>query len=172
MGEEAPLPRAYRIGQAVRRLLQVAPAVHHALAQRVGVGTTDLLALDHITSAPSELGVVELGERLGIRSASTTVLVDRLVATGHVQRLPHATDRRRTSLHPTSSAYDDVRTALGPLIRDIGEITESLEPATADAVLDFLTRIIAALDDFADSTPSGPAPQRSSGDRSAPLEDS
>lgn len=146
----------YRIGQAVRQLLRLAPSVHLELADRVGVGVTDLLALDHTTSDPQPLGVVELGERLGIRSASATVLVDRLEATGHLRRAPHPSDRRRTSLHPTDTAHQDVLAALEPLVRDIVHITDELDDPTAAAVLRFLTEVNAALTEFVHAKPAAP----------------
>ncbi|GAB3492938.1 MarR family winged helix-turn-helix transcriptional regulator [Flexivirga lutea] len=149
----APQPR-WVIGQQLRRLLQAAPAVHAELARRIGVGVTDLLALDHLTSADQPAGVGELSQLLKIRSASATVLVDRLVASGHLERGRHATDGRRTTLHATASAYDDVRDALLPLIADINTITETLSDVEAEVVLTFLTRIVAALDSFAAGPPT------------------
>lgn len=137
------------IGQQLRSLLQAAPAVHAELATRTGVGVTDLLALDHITSAPEPLGVGELARMLHIRSASATVLVDRLVSSGHLERAAHSSDRRRTSINPTPAAYEDIRAALAPLIDDINEITDELTPAQTTVVLRFLTQITEALTTFA-----------------------
>ena len=148
------------IGQQLRRLLQAAPAVHAELASQVGVGVTDLLALDHITSGAGPLGVGELSRRLGIRSASATVLVDRLVASGHLERRAHPHDGRRISLNPTPSAYDDVRTALGPLIDALNAITDELAPSEAAVVLRFLTEITTALTDFAAGRPGPGEPGR------------
>lgn len=136
------------IGQQIHDLLMLSPAVHAELAARVGVGVTDLLALDHTTSAPSQLGVVELANLLKIRSASATVLVDRLVARGHLERAPHITDGRRTSLHPTATAHQEVRAALQPLVRDLGEITDDLSPAEREVVLRVLHQVNAALRAF------------------------
>lgn len=153
LGDDGDAQVRFGIGQAVRELLRLAPPVHAELAARVGVGTTDLLALDHATSGSAPLGVVELGKRLGIRSASATVLVHRLVAAGHLQRSADPRDRRRTSLEPTQSAHQDVRAALDPLIRDITDITNALDADTAVAVLQFLTQIGAALRSFAGTGP-------------------
>ena len=150
-----PAQTRREIGQQLRSLLQAAPAVHAALATRIGVGVTDLLALDHLTSAPDGLGVVELSRLLGIRSASATVLVDRLVAGGHLQRGPHPSDRRRTTVSPTTAAHHDVLAALEPLIDDINQITTQLSPSQATVVLRFLTQITTALTGFAaDDKPS------------------
>ncbi|MGN6412754.1 MarR family winged helix-turn-helix transcriptional regulator [Flexivirga sp.] len=154
-----PAQRGREIGQQLRRLLQTAPAVHGQLASRVGVGVTDLLALDHITSDRGPIGVGELSRLLGIRSASAPVVGDRLVASGQVVRGAHPRDGRRTSLNPTPSAYDDVRAALGPLIADINRITGELTADQASVVLDFLTRITAALADFADDHVPADAPR-------------
>ncbi len=143
----------YRIGQEIRRLLRLAPAVHAELAERVGVGVTDLLALDDATSAPSALGVVELAELLKIRSASATVLVDRLVESGHLERRPHSGDRRRVGLHPTAAAHHDVRAALDPLICGITDITSGLNASQTAVVLQFLTQLIDVLENFAETRP-------------------
>lgn len=150
MGTSGPSQTRREIGQQLRRLLLTAPAVHAELAARVGVGVTDLLALDHLTSAPEPIGVGELSRMLNIRSASATVLVDRLVASGHLERGRHPSDGRRTSLYPTTAAHDDVRAALGPLIDDISRITGELSPTQAAAVLRFLGQITDALTSFAE----------------------
>jgi DNA-binding MarR family transcriptional regulator len=146
-----------QIGLAVRDLLRVAPAVHARLAERLSIGPTDLSALDITTSGAEPMGVVELSRRLGIRSASTTVLVDRLVASGHLQRSPHATDRRRTSLAATDAAHRDVRAALEPLISDISAITGDLDPRSAAVVLAFLREVTATLERFVADTGESPA---------------
>lgn len=145
-----------QIGLAMRDLLRVAPAVHSRLAARLAIGPTDLTALDVTTSGSTPLGVVELAQRLGIRSASATVLVDRLVASGHLQRSPHPSDRRRTSLTATEAAHRDVRAALEPLIADIALITGELDARSAAVVLGFLRRATATLESFVADSERGP----------------
>ena len=145
-----------QIGLAMRDLLRVAPAVHSRLAARLAIGPTDLTALDVTTSGSTPLGVVELAQRLGIRSASATVLVDRLVASGHLQRSPHPSDRRRTSLTATEAAHRDVRAALEPLVADIALITGELDARSADVVLGFLRRATATLESFVADSERGP----------------
>lgn len=152
----APSPTQQDIGQQLHALLLLAPAVHAELAARVGVGVTDLLALDHTTSAANELGVVELAALLKIRSASATVLVDRLVARGHLERGPHSTDGRRTSLHPTDTAHSEVRAALAPLVEDLGDITGDLTSTEAQVVLRVLRQVNAALGRFTEASSAVP----------------
>ncbi|QFY11968.1 MarR family transcriptional regulator [Nonomuraea phyllanthi] len=139
----------YAIGQAIREVLRDSPDVHRALARRLGIGVTDVLALDHVTFSPTPLGVVELGHLLGIRSASATVLVERLVDTGHLVKVPHGQDRRRLSLHPTEHARAEVTAALAPLVAELRGITDALDAPTAAAVLAFLQQVRDALARFA-----------------------
>ncbi|MGN6251544.1 MAG: MarR family winged helix-turn-helix transcriptional regulator [Marmoricola sp.] len=137
------------IGMAVRDVLRLAPDVHAALARRLGVGVTDLLALDHLSVPPAPEGVVDLGRRLGVTSASATVLVDRLVAAAHVRRVPHPHDRRRTRLEMTDHAETEVRAALEPLITGLGTVVAGLDEEQAATVLGFLTDLVAVLTRFA-----------------------
>lgn len=137
------------VSLALRELMQVAPDLQAALAARLGVGTTDVAALDHLVSSPAPLGVVELADLLGMRSASATVLVDRLVHAGHLERAPHPTDRRRVALLPTTSAVAEVREALLPLIAAIDAITAQLDSASAETVRQFLNDVTSAIHAFA-----------------------
>lgn len=147
------MPVAARIGGAVRQVLRLAPDVHAALARRLGVGVTDLLALDHLSVPPTPDGVVDLGRRLGVTSASATVLVDRLVAAGHVRRVAHPHDRRRALLEMTPHAETEVRTALEPFIRELTAVVDRLSPTEAETVLRFLEDLAELLVRFARETP-------------------
>ncbi|MEC3979309.1 MarR family winged helix-turn-helix transcriptional regulator [Amycolatopsis sp. H20-H5] len=127
-----------RVNLALRNLLALAHDVQNTLAKRLELGGTDVQALQHLAGSPRPLGTVDLAHALSIRSASATVLVDRLEAAGHVRRVPHPTDRRRITLAVSDSARTEVRAALAPLISAITELTERLEPAHAETVAGFL----------------------------------
>lgn len=147
---EPARPLRVEIGMAVRQVLRLAPAVHAALAHRLGVGVTDLLALDHLSTPPPPDGVVDLGRRLGVTSASATVLVDRLVAAEHVRRVAHSHDGRRTRLEMTPHAETEVRAALEPLIAALAAVVDDLGEDQARTVLAFLTELTGVLSRFAD----------------------
>ncbi|WP_409182824.1 MarR family transcriptional regulator [Amycolatopsis sp. VS8301801F10] len=136
---------AREISLAVRRLLQAGRGMQAALARRLSLRVTDVQALDQVVSSPEPIGPGELGARLGITSASATVLVDRLAAAGHLARRADPADRRRVHLEATGHAREDVRTALGPLLADIEAITERLEPEHVPVVLSFLDDVAAAM---------------------------
>ncbi|MGH3096208.1 MAG: MarR family winged helix-turn-helix transcriptional regulator [Streptosporangiales bacterium] len=144
---------------AVRRLLQAGRQMQAGVARRLGVRVTDVAAVDHVVSAEQSLGPVELGHRLGIRSASSTVLVDRLVAAGHLHREPDPADHRRVRLQATEHAREEVREALRPLIDEVAGITDRLDEQQTATVLDFLEQVTAAMLGYAtaaDGTPARP----------------
>ncbi len=141
----------FQVGMQLRELLRLAPSVHSRLASDIGIGVTDAQALDHAMAAlPEPLGVGDLAHNLGIRSASATVAVDRLVSSGHMQRAAHPTDKRRTSLVPTESAYADARRAAAPLVNAIRGLTADLDDGTAERIHTFLAEAIDVLRAFAD----------------------
>lgn len=86
---------------ALMRALGDLRAAEKALAEAsmryMDLGETDMRAIQHLIATqhrgePATAG--RLAAHLGISSASTTKLLDRLERAGHVHREPHPTDRR------------------------------------------------------------------------------
>jgi DNA-binding MarR family transcriptional regulator len=128
---------ALRVNLALRDLLALAHDVQLALARRLGLGATDVQALQHLaTGVP--MGTVDLAHALKIRSASATVLVDRLEAAGHVRRDRHPSDGRRITLVVAEAARAEVRAALAPLVDAVTRLTAELAPGEAEVVAKFL----------------------------------
>lgn len=128
---------ALRVNLALRDLLALAHDVQLALARRLGLGATDVQALQHLaTGVP--MGPVDLAHALKIRSASATVLVDRLEAAGHVRRDRHPSDGRRITLVVAEAARAEVRAALAPLVDAVTRLTAELAPGEAEVVAKFL----------------------------------
>ncbi|MEU4526418.1 MarR family winged helix-turn-helix transcriptional regulator [Amycolatopsis sp. NPDC024027] len=130
-------PVALRVNLALRELLALAHDVQIALARRLGLGATDVQALQHL-AVGTPMGTVDLAHALKIRSASATVLVDRLEAAGHVRRDPHPRDGRRVTLVVSEAARTEVRAALAPLVDAITRLTDGLAPGQAEVVARFL----------------------------------
>jgi DNA-binding MarR family transcriptional regulator len=142
----APTPAD--LGPALRDLLQAGRQMQAAMAARLGLRLTDLQAIDHVVSTPEPIGPVELGQRLGMRSASATVLVDRLVAAGHLVRRPHPADGRRITLAATAHARHEIRAVLAPLLPDLTAIGARLGRRDLAVVLAVLGEISAVLKDY------------------------
>ncbi|MFF4947878.1 MarR family transcriptional regulator [Streptomyces chattanoogensis] len=118
-------------------------------AQQNGLHPTDLRALICLLDAarsgtPTTPG--RLGAQLGVNSAGTTALVDRLERLGHVRRVRDTRDRRRVLLEVDERAVALGELFFGPLITEIveamGTFTAS-EMATVQRFLLTVQKIIA-----------------------------
>ncbi|MFC1420898.1 MarR family winged helix-turn-helix transcriptional regulator [Streptacidiphilus cavernicola] len=141
--ESAPPAGAARrfggpVSWALRQVLLANRDAQAALARRLGLGLNDVTALEHLLGAPDGLGPADLAQRLGIRSASATVLVDRLEQAGHVTRAAHRSDRRRTVVAPTPHARDEIVAALQPLVAAVDDAAGQLTDAERAVVTRFL----------------------------------
>jgi DNA-binding MarR family transcriptional regulator len=91
------------------------------------------------------VGPKDLSRVLGITTASTTSLIDRLVGSGHVRREPHPTDRRSLVIVPTVETDAEVRATLGDMHRRMMAVAEDLSAEEARTVVSFLRRMSEAL---------------------------
>lgn len=110
---------------------------------------TDLLAIRCAMRAKKAghcISPKDLSRFLKISTASTTGLIDRLVASGHLIRRPHPTDRRSIEIVPTDSADVEVRRTLGAMHERMLEVAESLSPEEALHVTRFLERMTWAVE--------------------------
>ena len=83
--------------QAIRAFTDAMDRMHGGLKADMGMNATDLAALRMLIMREGRGEIVsphQLAEHLRISSASTTKLLDRLSASGHVARQPHPRDRR------------------------------------------------------------------------------
>ncbi|MEC5191232.1 MULTISPECIES: MarR family winged helix-turn-helix transcriptional regulator [unclassified Arthrobacter] len=130
--------------QALRDYRNVEVARRRSTRDSMGMGETDLLALRYLLRAQAgggRVGPKDLSRMLGITTASTTSLIDRLVGTGHVRREPHPTDRRSLVIVPTAATDVEVRATLGSLHQRMMAVAESLTADEARIVVSFLQRM-------------------------------
>lgn len=139
---------APEVSWALREVNRLAGPVDRAVARLMGLSSTETQALDLLMESPAGLGPVELGNALGIRSASATALVDRLEAAGHVRRHPHPTDRRRQVVVPTDGARRSAVGVLAPLLADLDALAAELSPDEAAAVERYLRGVADAMRRF------------------------
>lgn len=152
--------QAREVSLAVRELLQSARQMQSAAARQLGVNVTDVQAMDLITAGAGHLSPRDLATRLGIRTSSTSALIDRLELAGHLQRTT-AEDRpqprpTRTRLVATSHARQEVREVLRDVNTGFAELAASLSEDEAAVVLDFLRRGRQILQDYADGAGGQP----------------
>ncbi|MFN3340610.1 MAG: MarR family winged helix-turn-helix transcriptional regulator [Dietzia sp.] len=126
-----------------------------ALARRLGMSSTDALAIEYISLSTTPLSPGELGQRLAITRSSATEVVDRLVAAGHIERVRDDIDRRRYRLLPTSQARNRVRNELQPLVRALDGAAHEFSPQDQAVISTYLRSVIDAYRGFA-SDPQDP----------------
>lgn len=97
--------------------------VRRAVARRAGLSDTELTTLEHLVRGPLQPG--EVARVLDVSSAASTGIVDRLEGRGHVERRPHAEDRRRTEVHVTGSGREDLLAHLLPMFVRLRELDAS-----------------------------------------------
>jgi DNA-binding MarR family transcriptional regulator len=87
---------------AMRDSASRALVLHQAVADRLGLGPTDMKALDLARNEP-ELTPSRLAELTGLRASSVTALLDRLERRGMIIRQRSVTDRRKIVIVPTGA---------------------------------------------------------------------
>jgi DNA-binding MarR family transcriptional regulator len=147
-GPDGQLDYSAAVLKSLRDYRTAETAVRRSTRDSMGMGETDILALRYLLRVQaSGKSVVpkDISQFLGITSASTTSLIDRLVASGHVRREAHPTDRRSVIVVPTVESDREVRLTLGNMHREMMAVAEGLSAEEARVVVEFLTRMTAAL---------------------------
>jgi DNA-binding MarR family transcriptional regulator len=133
-------------------------AMRRRTRDSMGMGTTDLQALRFLLKAQREERIVSgrnLADHLGMTSASVTALLDRLTASGHVQRTPHPTNRRSNMVTATPGSDNEVRQTLGAMHGRMIDVTKALSAADASIIEQFLASMTAAVDSIDAETHAG-----------------
>ncbi|MFF0623605.1 helix-turn-helix domain-containing protein [Streptomyces sp. CB02959] len=118
-------------------------------AARNGLHPTDLRALIALLDAAragEELTAGRLGARLGLNSAGTTALVDRLERLGYLRRVRDTRDRRRVLLAVDPGAVTLGRSFFGPLIERTLALLDTFDAGERAAIRRFLTGVRDAAD--------------------------
>ncbi|WP_436760225.1 MarR family winged helix-turn-helix transcriptional regulator [Streptosporangium sp. V21-05] len=145
MGDQhQELPELTEATIAVQHLIGAARELSARAARELGVNATDMGALS-LLEQHGPMGPAELASRLGIRSASVTVLIDRLERAGHVERSSHPRDRRRVTVAATPSAHRATLEFLRPAIMAIDGISRTLDADAQHTVTDYLKRATRAM---------------------------
>ena len=128
---------------ALQELVDVAAQVPHEVARKAGLSTSELHSLRHLMDTP--MGPVELARALGVTSAASSGVVDRLVARGHATRRPHHDDGRRTEVVITESGRVEVFAMLAPMFAGLAQLDSSLSDDERVVVERYLRGATAAM---------------------------
>lgn len=121
----------------------MAEAVPAAVARGAGLSTTELHSLRHLIRGP--LGPVELAKLLGVTSAASSGVVDRLTSRGHAERRSHPADGRRTEVVITESGRAEVLERLRPMFEALAVLDATLSDEEREVVERYLRGATAAM---------------------------
>lgn len=110
-------------------------------ATRNGLHPTDvraLIALMDAARAGEEMTAGRLGAALGLNSAGTTAVIDRLEKAGHVRRVRGRQDRRTVVVEVDERAVELGWSFFGPLIERAVELLRGYDERERDAIRGFL----------------------------------
>lgn len=143
------------VDRGLRVLLSSASHARVALARRLGMGLREVEAAEHVmVTARFEgraVGPAELARRLGVSTAASTQVLNRLESDGHVRRLPHAQDRRRQVLEVTPTGAAHVMTELGPLLGALSAVTAHRDARDQAVIARYLADVAEVFDRYAQS---------------------
>lgn len=136
--------------QAIRAFADAMDRMHNGMKSDMEMNGSDLAALRMIIMREQRDEPVrphDVARHLRISTASTTKLLDRLTASGHVERRPHPNDRRARiiviteasrrmfythfgerlgAMRTVADRYSDDELAV--IVRFLADLTEALEP--------------------------------------------
>ena len=138
-----------------------------AVAERLGMNSTDLECLDHILRGPVTAG--RLAELTGLTTGAITGVIDRLERIGLARRERDAHDRRKILVRVLPAVSKRVAPLFDPMQRSAMAVLSKYRDDELGLILDFLTRArdaaLAAMSELR-ALPEAPAKQ---GKRSKPT---
>lgn len=134
--------------EAVRAFSDAMDRMHTGLRGDMDMNATDLSALRMLIIREGRGELVkphDLARHLGISSASTTKLLDRLSHEGFVEREPHPHDRRALVIKLTESSRADFFRHFGARMNHMRAALEPYSDDEIDVIVRFLDEMGEAL---------------------------
>lgn len=142
--DEADLRGAIDVMNAMHRWRMAEQRVSEASRRYMRLSDTDMRAVRYILVQANRGEIVtarEVGDYLGISSASMTKLLDRLEEGGHLRRHPHPHDRRALALEITEATRSAAEATIGAEHARRFQVAAGLSAAERETVLKFLTSL-------------------------------
>jgi DNA-binding MarR family transcriptional regulator len=147
--ERAPTDAATEILSRMRRVRDADIAFALQLRQQLDLSGNDLAAvtlIQHCESKGTNAHAKDIAHQLGVTSAAATIIVDRLVALGHVERHPDPNDGRQRLLSLTSSTCELLESATRDADRALAELAATLSSRERTRLSTLLDSVAAILD--------------------------
>ena len=138
---ESDMEDAVAVLAAVKRWREAEQRMSDDSRHTMKLGDNDMKAMRFIIVSTNQgKGVTPgmIADHLGISTASTTKLLDRLEKAGHVTRAPHPTDRRAMVITVNPAAHAEVQEKVGRLHAKRFDVAARLTAKEKDTVIRFL----------------------------------
>lgn len=152
-GDRGATAKSIEIVSELRAYRAAEEAMRRRTRDSMNMGENDLTALRYLLKSKREGRVVTpgaLAQHLGMKSASVTVMLDRLTKSGHLVRSAHPSDRRSLAVEATPNSDEEVRATLGSMHSRMMEAASRLDERQAAVVRAFLLAMAEASNPSAD----------------------
>lgn len=126
---------------ALRSLSAAEQGLRRRMSAAMDMNTTDLAALRFVIAGERSARpatAMRLAQQLSISGASTSKLLDRLTASGHLRRAPNPHDGRSRVILATEHAHAEVRERLSGMHAQMLEIARRVPAESRAAAAEFL----------------------------------
>lgn len=127
--------------QLIREFLDVSDDFEAHVGRELTVNPTDLQAMQHLIMGGPQ-SPTELSRKLGLSTAATTAVVDRLVAVGHASRAQHPTDRRGVIVVPNPASVARAMDTLMPMIMGVDGVLDEFSDDEQAVITEYLRRVL------------------------------
>ena len=125
------------IGHLMHRYSTAVVLLHHAIAEHLDIGPTDLQCLDLLRERESLAGS-ELAALTGLTTGAITGVVTRLERAGYLRREPDPHDARKQKLRPALERTQGIHQAFEPIRKDLSAVLEGFDSHQLSAIANFL----------------------------------
>lgn len=135
--------------KAIRALGDAMDRMHSGLKGDMDMNATDVAALRMLIireQRGESVSPHDVAGHLRISTASTTKLLDRLTASGHLERRPHPTDRRARVVVLTDESRAAFYRHFGEHMRAMRGVADGFDDGELRTIIRFLDQLSAAID--------------------------
>lgn len=133
---------ARRFARAVQAVADASQDLSHRFSRSHQLAPADVRALAILAVADAPMSTGELAARVQLSSGAATRLVDRLVDSGHAERVPDPDDRRRVLVTHTDRATRVAGAWFGPLAERLRDRLDGLTDEQARIVVEVVEGLV------------------------------